>query len=91
MISKDDGVSVVVNEERTKLSVGLYLSFTSWDDPGLDLNGFPKKTSRNISPPGKPEGNIAHRVHHAVSPEIALWMIALVGNCCYMQIGYQKF
>jgi hypothetical protein len=30
------------------------------------------KSSKTIGPPGKPEGNVAHRVHCSVSPEIVL-------------------
>jgi hypothetical protein len=34
------------------------------------------KASKTIGPPGKPEGNTAHRVHCVVSPEIVL-----MGGC----------
>jgi hypothetical protein len=34
------------------------------------------KASKTIDPPGKPEGNVAHRMRCAVSPEIAL-----MGGC----------
>jgi hypothetical protein len=50
---------------------------SSWVDPGSDLNRFPTKPSKTIGPPGKPEGNVVHRVHNAVSPEIALWVTAI--------------
>jgi hypothetical protein len=55
----------------------LSLLTSSWVDPGSDLNGFPTKPSKTINPPGKPEGNAAHRVHNAVSPEISLWMTVI--------------
>jgi hypothetical protein len=38
-------------------------------DLGFDLKGF-QQNPQAIIPPGKPEGNIAHIVHNAVSPEI---------------------
>jgi hypothetical protein len=41
-----------------------------WADPGSDLKGF-QQNPQTIDPPGKPEGNTVHRVHNAVSPEIA--------------------
>jgi hypothetical protein len=41
-------------------------------------NRFPTKPSKTIGPPGKPEGNTMHRVHYAVSPEIALWVTAML-------------
>jgi hypothetical protein len=56
----------------------LDISFTSWADPGSDLNRFPTKPSKTISPPGKPEGNAAHRVHRTVSPKIDLWVTAIL-------------
>jgi len=43
---------------------------TSWVDPGLNLNRFPAKPSKTIVPPSKPEGNVACRVHNAISLEI---------------------
>jgi hypothetical protein len=42
----------------------------AWADPGSDLKGF-QQNPQTIGPPGKPEGNVVHRVHNAVSPEIA--------------------
>jgi hypothetical protein len=42
----------------------------TWADPGSDLKGF-QQNPQTIGPPGKPKGNIVHRVHNAVSPEIA--------------------
>jgi hypothetical protein len=62
----------------TEPFVGLNLSFTSWSDPGLDMIRVPTKPSKTIGPPGKPEGNTTHRVHCAVSPEIALWVTAIL-------------
>jgi hypothetical protein len=41
------------------------------------MNKFPTKPSKTISPPGKPEGNVACRVSSVVSPEIALWVTAI--------------
>jgi hypothetical protein len=55
----------------------LFLS-TSWADPGSDLNRFPTKPSKTIGPPGKPEGNTTHRMYCAVSPEIVLWVTAML-------------
>jgi hypothetical protein len=43
--------------------------FDTWDDPGSDLKGL-QQNPQTIGPPGKPEGNVAHRVHNTVSPEI---------------------
>jgi hypothetical protein len=54
------------------------LSFTSWADLGSYLNRFPTKPSKTIDPPGKPKGNTSHRVHCTVSPEIALWVTAIL-------------
>jgi hypothetical protein len=65
----------------------LYLSFTSWDDLGSTLNMFPTKPSKTIDPPGKPEGNAAHRVHCVVSPEIALWVTAML-KCLQSRIEW---
>ena len=45
-------------------------STSSWVDPGSDLNMFPTKPSKTIGLPGKPEGNVVHRVQNAVSLEI---------------------
>jgi hypothetical protein len=53
-------------------------STSSWVDPGSDLNRFPTKPSKTIDPPGKPEGNAAHSAHNTVSPEIALWVTAML-------------
>jgi hypothetical protein len=39
--------------------------------------GF-QQNPQTIGPPGKPEGNVVHRVHNAVSPEIALWGTAIL-------------
>jgi hypothetical protein len=59
------------------MGVGLDLpSTTSWVDPGSYLNRFPTKPSKTIGPPGKLEGNIAHKEHSATSPEIDLWVTA---------------
>jgi hypothetical protein len=38
----------------------------------VHVYGGSNKASKSICPTGKPEGNIAHRVHCAVSPEIVL-------------------
>jgi hypothetical protein len=55
----------------------IFLTLTSsWVDPSSDLNRFPTKPSKTISPPGKPEGNVVHRVHNAVSPKIDF-----IGDC----------
>jgi hypothetical protein len=51
---------------------------TSYFDPGLDMNRLPTNPSKTISPPGKLEGNIAHRVYCAVSPEIVLWVTTML-------------
>jgi hypothetical protein len=42
----------------------------AWDNLGFDLKGF-QQNPQIIGPPGKPEGNAAHRVHNIVSHEIA--------------------
>jgi hypothetical protein len=34
------------------------------------------KASKTIDPPGKPEGNVVHRMHYVVSPKIVL-----MGGC----------
>jgi hypothetical protein len=47
-------------------------------DPGSDLRSFQQKPSKTIGPPRKPEGNAAHRVYCAVSPEIALWVAEIL-------------
>jgi hypothetical protein len=68
------------NDERTLYKSTQWVRWivqSSWVDPGSDLNRFPTKPSKTIGPPGKPEGNTAHRVHNAVSPEIALWVTAI--------------
>jgi hypothetical protein len=41
----------------------------AWADLGSDLKGF-QQNPQNIGPPGKLEGNAAHKVHNAVSLEI---------------------
>jgi hypothetical protein len=51
--------------------ISLSLLASSWVDPGSYLNRFPTKPSKTIDPPGKPKGNVAHRVHSIVSPKIA--------------------
>jgi hypothetical protein len=42
----------------------------AWVDPVYDLTGF-QQNPQTIDPPGKQEGNVAHKVHSAVSPNIA--------------------
>jgi hypothetical protein len=51
---------------------------TSWDGPISDLNMFPTKPSKTIGPPGKPEGNTTHRMYYVASPEIVLWVTAML-------------
>jgi hypothetical protein len=51
----------------------LILSFYHyWVDLSPNLLCFPTKPYKNITPCGKPEGNIVHWVQCAVSPEIVL-------------------
>jgi hypothetical protein len=50
----------------------------SLTDPGSDLNKLPTNPSKTIDPPGKPEGNTTHRVYYTVSPEIVLWVTAML-------------
>jgi hypothetical protein len=40
--------------------------------------GFQKKPFKTIGPSGKPEGNVVHRVHYVVSPEIVLLVDAML-------------
>jgi hypothetical protein len=47
------------------------LSTTCAVDPGFISIRVPTKP-KTIGPSGKPEGNTVHRMHCAVSPEIAL-------------------
>jgi hypothetical protein len=63
---------------QTFLMLVYYSSFSSRVDPCSYLNRFPTKPSKTISPPGKLEGNTVHRVHCTVSPEIALWVTAIL-------------
>jgi hypothetical protein len=57
----------------------LLLSFYhSWVDSGSYILWFPTKPSKTISPPRKPEGITVHGVHCAVSPEIILWVAAMI-------------
>jgi hypothetical protein len=56
----------------------LFSSFYSWADPGSDLNMFPTKPSKTIDPPRKPKGNTTHIMYCAVSPEIVLWVFAML-------------
>jgi hypothetical protein len=42
---------------------------------------------KTIDPPSYPEGNIVHGVHCAVSPEIALWVAAII-KC--LQLGNER-
>jgi hypothetical protein len=41
-------------------------------DPGFMSVQGSNKASKTIDPPGKPEGNAAHKVHYIVSPEMFL-------------------
>jgi len=70
----------------------LYLSvLTSWVDLGLDLNKFPTKPSKNINPPSELEGNDVRRVHNEVSPEITLWVNAMLKCLQYRnEWGYRS-
>jgi hypothetical protein len=63
-------VGFILFFDRPVVFVGCFSSSSSWADPGSDLNKFPTKPSKTISPLGKPEGNIVHRVHNTVSPEV---------------------
>jgi hypothetical protein len=58
--------------------VGLNLPSTSWSDQSSDLYRFPTKSSKTIDPPGKLEGKVVCSAHSVVSPEIALWVIAIL-------------
>jgi hypothetical protein len=63
---------------ETKPFVGLLLLLllSEFIDPGFMSIQVSNKASKTIGPPGKPEGNTTHRMHCAVSPEIAL-----MGGC----------
>jgi hypothetical protein len=67
-------ISWHIFNDLSVLFKALFLEFipltSSWVHPVSDLNRFPTKPSKTIGPPGKPEGNDAHRVHNAVSLEI---------------------
>jgi hypothetical protein len=57
----------------------LYVPFNySWVDLGSYLNRFPTNPSKTINPLGKPEGNDVRSVHNIVSPEISLWVSAIL-------------
>jgi hypothetical protein len=60
------------------IDVGFISLTTSWSDPCSYLIRVPKEPSKTIGPPGKPEGNTTHRVHYAVSPEMDLWVTAML-------------
>jgi hypothetical protein len=47
-------------------------------DPGSDMNMFPTKPSKTISPLGKPKGNATHKMYCAVSLEIVLLVTAML-------------
>jgi hypothetical protein len=49
---------------------------TSLAEPVSDLKQVSKKTLKNISPPGKEEGNTTQKVHNSVSPKITF-----MGDC----------
>jgi hypothetical protein len=67
-----------VPPSNPSLVLVITLSSYSWADPGSDLNRFPTKPSKTIGPPGKPEGNTTHRMYCTVSPEIVLWVTAML-------------
>jgi hypothetical protein len=59
--------------------VGCYsFSTTSLVDPGSYLNKLPTNPFKTIGPPGKPEGNTTHIMYCTVSPEIVLWVTAML-------------
>jgi len=63
------------NRKRNHLLV-ITLSIYFLAEPGSDMNRFPTKSSKTISPHGKPEGNTTHKMYYAVSPEMVLWVAA---------------
>jgi hypothetical protein len=69
--------NLIANVSRSKRVYTLLVVLSSWADPVLDLNGFPTKPLKTIGPSGKPEGNVVHKVHSAVSLKIYLWVIAM--------------
>jgi hypothetical protein len=42
------------------------------------MNKTLTKPSKTIGPPGKPEGNTTHMMHCTVSPEIDIWVVAML-------------
>jgi hypothetical protein len=42
------------------------------------MKKIPTNAFKNISPPGKTEGNTTHRMYYEVSPEIVLWVTAML-------------
>jgi hypothetical protein len=52
--------------------------YPTWDDLGSGPLGFQQNPFKTIIPSGKPEGNVVHRVHCALSLEIALLVAAML-------------
>jgi hypothetical protein len=47
-------------------------------EPGLDWISSQQNPFKNIVPSGRLEGNATQRVYCVVSPEIALWVVAIL-------------
>jgi hypothetical protein len=74
----EDSLKKYVSTEKFSCCWVESLTSTSRVDLGLDMNKFPSKHYKTISPPGKLESNTTHRVHYAVSPEIVLWVTEML-------------
>jgi hypothetical protein len=47
-------------------------------DPGSDLISSQQNPFKTIIPSGRPEGNATHKAYYRVSPEISLWVAAIL-------------
>jgi hypothetical protein len=70
------GIRAMVDDDEKKDAVVVGYLYILFDfvlsDPGFMFVRGSNKASKTIDPPGKPEGNAAHKVHCTVSPEIVL-------------------
>jgi hypothetical protein len=65
------------SRQRNHLLV-INLSSYFLDDLGSDLNKITTNPFKSIGPLGKPKSNTTHRMFYAVSPEIVLWVTAML-------------